>query len=93
MEPTSSTLPLITSINETDAKALILPDSNSNAIGSLIARVDSIWRSPWLADPEISIRVLMLLYYASTGALMPYYPIFYKNLGLTGKETLVSFFT
>lgn len=86
--PTLASIPSSISINSGANYTATASSTNASvfpSISSLIARADAIWSTPWLADPEISIRVLMLLYYASIGALMPYYPVFYKSLGLSCK--------
>jgi hypothetical protein len=38
----------------------------------------------WVNNPEVAIRLLMLLFYSTLGCVMPFMPVYYRKLGFSG---------
>lgn len=41
------------------------------------------------APSLLKINTLMLLFYSTLGSVMPYFPLYYKKLGITGEDVLL----
>jgi hypothetical protein len=50
----------------------------------LLPHNSELTRSSPLKSPMLKVNSLMLLFYASLGAVMPYIPLYYRKLGVSG---------
>lgn len=57
----------------------------------VIAGISAVQKPPRksLKEREIHLGLLMFLFYASLGSLLPYLPVFYRRLGLGGWDFFV----
>lgn len=67
-----------------------LDESNFAGQSILVSSERNVASPAALKDAEFHIRIIMLLFYATLGSLLPYLPVYYRHLGLDGKILCLS---